>query len=91
MAAEAPAVLASAGQAGAVGGLSVPAGWSGATGEGATLAGTGWTAGVEEPAPMNAVPAGMPAMANAGRGGFGFGGPRYGTKPIVMPKPVGVG
>ncbi len=41
---------------------------------------------------MNAVPAGMPAMANAaGRGGFGFGGPRYGTKPIVMPKPVGVG
>jgi PPE-repeat protein len=92
MAAEAPAVLASAGQAGAVGGLSVPAGWSGATGEGATLAGTGWTAGVEEPAPMNAVPAGMPAMANAaGRGGLGFGGPRYGTKPIVMPKPVGVG
>jgi hypothetical protein len=41
---------------------------------------------------MNAVPAGMPAMANAaGRGGFGFGGPRYGNKPIVMPKPVGVG
>jgi PPE-repeat protein len=92
MAAEAPAVLASAGQAGAVGGLSVPAGWSGATPEPATLAGTGWTAGVEEAAPVNAVPAGMPAMANAaGRGGFGFGGPRYGTKPIVMPKPVGVG
>jgi PPE-repeat protein len=92
MAAEAPAVLASAGQAGAVGGLSVPAGWSGATPEPATLAGTGWTGGVEEPAPMNAVPAGMPAMANAaGRGGFGFGGPRYGNKPIVMPKPVGVG
>jgi PPE-repeat protein len=91
MAAEAPAVLASAGSAGSVGGLSVPAGWSGATPEPATLAGTGWTGGIEEPAPVNAVPAGMPAMANAGRGGFGFGGPRYGTKPIVMPKPVGVG
>jgi PPE-repeat protein len=91
MAAEAPAVLASAGQAGAVGGLSVPAGWSGATPEPVTLAGSGWTAGAEGPAPVNAVPAGMPAMANAGRGGFGFGGPRYGTKPIVMPKPVGVG
>ncbi len=30
-------------------------------------------------------------MATAGKGAFGFGGPRYGTKPIVMPKPVGVG
>ncbi|MGC2654966.1 MAG: PE family protein, partial [Mycobacterium sp.] len=70
---------------------SVPAGWSGATPEPVTLAGSGWTAGAEGPAPVNAVPAGMPAMANAGRGGFGFGGPRYGTKPIVMPKPVGVG
>jgi PPE-repeat protein len=91
MVAEAPTVLASAGSSASVGGLSVPAGWSGATSEGATLAGTGWTAGVEEAAPVNAVPAGMPAMANAGRGGFGFGGPRYGTKPVVMPKPVGVG
>jgi PPE-repeat protein len=91
LAAEAPAVLASAGSAGSVGGLTVPAGWSGATPEPVTLAGTGWAAGAEGPAPMNAVPAGMPAMANAGRGGFGFGGPRYGTKPIVMPKPVGVG
>ncbi len=91
MAAEAPAVLASAGSAGSVGGLSVPGGWSGATPEPVTLAGTGWSAGAEGPAPTNAVPAGMPAMANAGRGGFGFGGPRYGNKPIVMPKPVGVG
>ena len=91
MVAEAPAVLASAGSANAVGGLSVPAGWSGATPEPVTLAGTGWAGGTEGPAPTNAVPAGMPAMANAGRGGLGFGGPRYGTKPIVMPKPVGVG
>jgi hypothetical protein len=70
----------------------VPGGWSGATPEPVTLAGTGWTAGTEGAVPStNAVPAGMPAMANAGRGGLGFGGPRYGTKPIVMPKPVGVG
>ncbi len=91
MAAEAPAVLASAGQAGSVGGLTVPASWSSATPEGASLAGSGWTGGVEEPAPVSAVPAGMPAMANAGRAGLGFGGPRYGVKPTVMPKPVGVG
>jgi PPE-SVP subfamily C-terminal region len=31
------------------------------------------------------VAAGMPAMASAGRGGYGMG-PRYGVKPTVMPK-----
>ncbi len=83
-------VLAGLGQASTVGGLSVPAAWSAATPAGtgsATLAGTGWTAAAEEPG-MTALPAGMPAVASAGRGGFGFGAPRYGVKPTVMPKQV---
>jgi hypothetical protein len=29
--------------------------------------------------------AGMPAVANGGRGGNSFGAPRYGVKPKVMP------
>jgi hypothetical protein len=29
--------------------------------------------------------AGMPAVANGGRGGSSFGAPRYGLKPKVMP------
>ncbi|MGH3597142.1 MAG: PPE family protein [Mycobacterium sp.] len=84
-------VLAGLGQASSVGGMSVPASWSAATPAGtgsATLAGTGWTAAAEESGSVATVPAGMPSVASAGRGGFGFGGPRYGVKPIVMPKPV---
>ncbi|EFG77912.1 hypothetical protein HMPREF0591_2128, partial [Mycobacterium parascrofulaceum ATCC BAA-614] len=42
----------------------------------------------EEAGPVTAVPAGMPAMAAAGRGGYGFSTPRYGVKPTVMPKTV---
>lgn len=83
-------VLAGLGQATSVGGLSVPAAWSAATPAGtgaATLAGTGWTAATEE-AGVTALPAGMPSVASAGRGGFGFGAPRYGFKPTVMPKQV---
>lgn len=83
-------VLAGLGQATSVGGLSVPAAWSAATPAGtgsATLAGTGWTAATEE-AGVTALPAGMPSVASAGRGGFGFGAPRYGIKPTVMPKQV---
>jgi PPE-SVP subfamily C-terminal region len=34
-----------------------------------------------------AVPAGMGAVATAGKS-LGFGGPRYGFKPTVMPKMV---
>jgi PPE-repeat protein len=87
-------VLAGMGQASPVGGLSVPASWSAATPAGtgaATLAGTGWTAPAEESASVAAVPAGMPSVASAGRGGFGFGAPRYGFKPTVMPRPVVAG
>jgi PPE-repeat protein len=84
-------VLAGLGQASSVGGMSVPAAWSAATPAGtgsATLAGTGWTAAAEEEAAVTAVPAGMPSVASAGRSGFGFGAPRYGFKPTVMPKQV---
>ncbi|BBZ48958.1 PPE family protein [Mycobacterium heidelbergense] len=83
-------VLAGLGQASTVGGLSVPAGWSAATpavGSGASaLAGSGWAVAPEETAPVTAVPAGM-SMATAGKS-LGFGGPRYGFKPTVMPKSV---
>jgi PPE-repeat protein len=84
-------VLAGLGQASSVGGLSVPAAWSAATPAGtgsATLAGTGWTAAAEGEAGVTALPAGMPSVASAGRGGLGFGAPRYGIKPTVMPKQV---
>jgi PPE-repeat protein len=87
----APRVLAGLGQASSVGGLSVPAAWSAATPAGtgsATLAGTGWTAAAEESTPVTTVPAGMPSVASAGRGGFGFAAPRYGFKPTVIPKSV---
>lgn len=84
-------VLAGLGQASTVGGLSVPASWSAATPAGtgsATLAGAGWTAAAEESPAVETVPAGMPSVASAGRGGVGFAAPRYGVKPTVMPKSV---
>jgi PPE-repeat protein len=84
-------VLAGLGQASTVGGLSVPASWSAATpamSSGASsLEGSGWAVAPEEAAPVAAVPAGMPAVAMAGKS-LGFGGPRYGFKPTVMPKTV---
>jgi len=84
-------VLAGLGQASTVGGLSVPASWSAAipaTSSGASaLAGSGWAVAPEEAAPVAAVPAGIPAVATAGKS-LGFGGPRYGFKPTVMPKMV---
>jgi PPE-repeat protein len=80
-------VLAGMGQASSVGKLSVPATWSAATPAepvAATLAGSGWTAPAEEGRQMTTLPAGMPAVASAERGGYGVG-PRYGVKPKVMP------
>lgn len=89
------ATLASMGSASAVGGLSTPAAWSAAApaeagAANATLAGSGWTASVDEGAGMAGSPGGiMPGMASAGGRGGGYGmGPRYGTKPKVMPKQV---
>ncbi len=86
------AMLAGMGGASSVGGLSVPAGWAAATpaaaGE-ATLAGSGWTAAVDEGAGMGGAPGIMPGMASAGgKSGYGMAGPRYGVKPKVMPKQV---
>jgi PPE-repeat protein len=78
------------GEASAVGGLSVPAGWSSAApatlaSSTAPLEGSGWTAAADEP--VAAMP-GMPGMAGAAKAGAYGSGPRYGFKPIVMPKQV---
>ena len=80
------AASASVGEASTVGSLSVPASWSTA----APLEGSGWTVASEaaEGAPVTAMP-GMPGMAAAAKGAGAYGvGPRYGVKPIVMPKQV---
>lgn len=82
-------MLAGMGQASTVGKLSVPAAWSAATpaepAAAGPLAGSGWTAPVEERGGVSTVATGMPAYASAGRGGYAMG-PRYGVKPTVMPK-----
>lgn len=82
-------VLAGLGQAATVGDLSVPASWSAAApamnSSASALEGSGWAVAPDEG--VTAVPAGLPAMATAGKH-VGFGGPRYGIKPTVMPKPV---
>ncbi|WP_244899395.1 PE/PPE C-terminal domain-containing protein, partial [Mycobacterium persicum] len=54
-----------------------------------TLQGAGWTAAAPQAAPGNVIP-GMPGLASATRNSAGFGAPRYGVKPIVMPKPQAV-
>lgn len=81
-------VLAGVGQASTVGGLSVPASWSAAAPATSptVAAGSGWAVAPEQATPVTTVPAGMP-MAMAGTSS-GFGGPRYGFKPTVMPKTV---
>jgi len=87
------ALTAGLGEASSVGGLSVPASWSAATpatlaSSTAPLEGSGWTVASEEAAPVAAMP-GMPGMAAAAKGAGAYGaGPRYGFKPIVMPKQV---
>jgi PPE-repeat protein len=89
------ATLAGMGSATSVGGMSVPAAWNAAApaeaaGVEATFAGSGWTAAADQTAGMggggmNGV---MPGMASGGKSGMGFAGPRYGTKPKVMPTQV---
>jgi PPE-repeat protein len=89
------AASAGVGQASTVGSLSVPASWSTAApataaASAAPLEGSGWTVASEaaEGAPVTAMP-GMPGMAAAAKGAGAYGaGPRYGVKPIVMPKQV---
>ena len=88
-------VLAGAGQASLVGRLSVPPSWSAATPQvntgASALEVSGWTTPEESTPGVTTLPAGMPSVASAGRGAYGFGAPRYGVKPTVMPRPAGVG
>jgi PPE-repeat protein len=84
-------VMAGMGQASAVGKLSVPTSWSAATPQlssASALEGTGWAVAAEETPPVATMPAGMPSVASASRAAAGFGAPRYGFKPTVMPKTV---
>ena len=86
-------VLVGVGQASSLGGLSVPPGWTAAGVPAAnsarvTLAGAGWTSPAPHSSPVTTIPAGVPSVASAGRSGYGFGAPRYGVKPTVMPKPT---
>ena len=50
-----------------------------------TLASQSWTTAAPSTGGMGPGIAGMPAVANGGRGGSSFGAPRYGVKPKVMP------
>ena len=84
------AATAAVGEASSVGGLSVPASWSAATpatlaSSTAPLEGSGWTAATEEAAPIAAMP-GMPGAGALAKGAGAYAAPRYGVKPIVMPK-----
>lgn len=87
-------IAAGVGEASAIGALSVPPSWAGqatlvsSTTTGA-LQGAGWTAAAPAATPGMLYP-GVPGLASAARNSAGFGAPRYGVKPIVMPKPVSV-
>lgn len=85
--------VASAGQATMVGKLSVPPSWAGSFTPGAAPATAvqtvGWTGAAPQAGTGTIVP-GMPGMGAAARNSAGFGAPRYGVKPIVMPKPTAV-
>ena len=83
-------VLAAAGSGSSIGPLSVPPSWAGAAGvptasTPVTLASQSWTTPAPSTGGMGPGIAGMPAVANGGRGGSSFGAPRYGVKPKVMP------
>jgi PE family/PPE-SVP subfamily C-terminal region len=76
------------GQATMVGKLSVPPSWAGVAptvAAASPIQTVGWTAGAPQAAPGTFVP-GAPGLASAARNSAGFGAPRYGVKPIVMPK-----
>jgi hypothetical protein len=83
-------VLAGVGQGAAIGPLSVPPSWAAGAGvptasTPVTLASQSWTTAAPSTGGMGPI-AGMPAVASGGRGGVGgFGAPRYGVKPKVMP------
>jgi hypothetical protein len=69
--------------------MSVPPSWAGGAGIPAastpvTLASQSWTTAAPSTGGMGPI-AGMPAVANGRGGAGGFGAPRYGVKPKVMP------
>ena len=77
-----------------VGKLSVPPSWAGpvTTVSSVTPMGLqtgGWTAAAPQAGPGTIIP-GMPGVGAAARNSAGFGAPRYGVKPLVMPKPTAV-
>jgi PE family/PPE-SVP subfamily C-terminal region len=85
--------VAGLGQATMVGKLSVPPSWAGTFTPGASpvtaVQTVGWTGGAPQAGPGTIIP-GMPGAGAAARNSAGFGAPRYGVKPIVMPKPTAV-
>lgn len=88
------APMAAAGQATMVGKLSVPPTWAAPATpvvgtSAAPLQTVGWTAAAPQAGAGTIIP-GMPGMGAAARNSAGFGAPRYGVKPIVMPKPATV-
>jgi hypothetical protein len=83
-------VLAAAGSGSSIGPLSVPPSWAGGAAvptasTPVTLASQSWTTPSPSTGGIGPGIAGMPAVANGGRGGSSFGAPRYGVKPKVMP------
>lgn len=90
---EAP-IVAGVGGVSAISAASASPSWAGqatlvsSTSAGA-LRGAGWTVPAPQAAPGTVIP-GMPGLAAATRNSAGFGAPRYGVKPIVMPKPAAV-
>lgn len=87
-AAGAAPVLAGVGQAASLGGLSVPPSWAGGVAGASTpvtFAAQNWTTAAPHAGAVTTMPAGVPSVASAGRGGMGYGAPRYGVKPRVMP------
>jgi hypothetical protein len=83
-------VAASVGEASSIGVMAAPPSWAGPAtlvSSTSTLPGAGWTAAAPQATPGTVIP-GMPGLASATRNSAGFGAPRYGVKPIVMPKPA---
>lgn len=77
-----------------VGSMSVPPSWAAGTtlvssSTTGALSSAGWTTAAPAATAGGFYP-GVPGMASAARNSAGFGAPRYGVKPIVMPKPVAV-
>ncbi|MBW0014600.1 PE domain-containing protein [Mycobacterium sp.] len=82
------------GSATMVGKLSVPPSWAGTVTTVSSVSPIGpqtggWTAAAPQAGQGTIIP-GMPGVGAAARNSAGFGAPRYGVKPLVMPKPTAV-